>query len=212
MATQAQITANQANALLSTGPTSAEGKARVAQNAIKHGLTAKNLTVPDDLREEFEALREDFLAQFNPQRAAEMTTFNDLLHAAWNLHRYRQFEAEASVGTLEDFNNPEKFAALERITRYHSRIQRAYYRALKELRQLQTDRALRICLMCDEDKEALPQVMDVAKWQKQTRHLGHSDPLGEALARDMEKFNQQMAVVEAQVREEYAKSQKLSHK
>ncbi len=38
MASQAQIAANRANALKSTGPTSEQGKRRIASNALKHGL------------------------------------------------------------------------------------------------------------------------------------------------------------------------------
>ncbi len=38
MASQAQIAANGANALKSTGPTSEAGKRRIASNALKHGL------------------------------------------------------------------------------------------------------------------------------------------------------------------------------
>ena len=212
MATQSQITANQANAQLSTGPTSAEGKARVAQNAIKHGLTAKNLTVPDDMREEFEALRDDFLAQFNPQGAAEMTTFNDLVHAAWNLHRYRQLEAEASLGTLEDFNNPEKFAVLERITRYHSRIQRAYYRALKELRLLQTDRAAWDAIVHQDDRDFVPKVMDMARYEKQTRNLEPYNPIKDAIDKKLELIDKQTAFMTAKALEDYEKLMQLSPK
>src|SRR4051794_41278442 len=43
MATAAQIEANRANALRSTGPKTVEGKTRVAQNALSHGLTARHL-------------------------------------------------------------------------------------------------------------------------------------------------------------------------
>jgi hypothetical protein len=42
MATEAQIKANQQNAQKSTGPRTAEGKAAVSRNAVKHGLFASD--------------------------------------------------------------------------------------------------------------------------------------------------------------------------
>jgi hypothetical protein len=47
MATAAQIHANRANAQKSTGPRTAEGKAKVAQNAVQHGLLAQRTIVPN---------------------------------------------------------------------------------------------------------------------------------------------------------------------
>ena len=43
MATEKQINANRQNAQKSTGPKTAEGKAAVSQNAVKHGLFAQSL-------------------------------------------------------------------------------------------------------------------------------------------------------------------------
>lgn len=40
MTSQARLDANRRNALRSTGPRSAAGKARSAQNALKHGLAS----------------------------------------------------------------------------------------------------------------------------------------------------------------------------
>src|SRR5262245_41773571 len=143
MTTLARIAANRQNAQHSTGPRTPEGKARVARNAVRHGLTAKHLVVREDEQEEFTELRDSLLAQLDPQGAVESATFQDLLHAAWSLQRYRRIEAETCLGTLDDFTDPQTVAVMDRLSRYLSRAQRAWYRALKELRVLQTNRALR---------------------------------------------------------------------
>src|ERR1043165_5019241 len=103
MATPAQTLANQANAKLSTGPRSVEGKARVSQNAIRHGLTSKHLVIREDEKEEFATLHESLATELDPQGAVEIITFNEIVHAAWNLQRYRRIEVETSLGTLDDF-------------------------------------------------------------------------------------------------------------
>lgn len=168
MTSPAQIAANQANALLSTGPVTPEGKARVSQNALRHGLTAKHLVVRDDEREEFHELRQSLLAELAPQGAVETITFHELLHAAWNLHRFRRIEAELSAGGPEDFSSPEHAAAADRLSRYQARAQRAWYRALQELRTLQTNRALRSRKLEDPAGTDVPAIVDINELTKQS--------------------------------------------
>ena len=166
MATAAQLTANRVNALHSTGPVTAEGKARVARNALKHGLTAKHLVIRPDEEEEFAGLRDSLEAELDPQGALETITFREILHAAWNLQRFRRIEAEVCRGDLEDFLRREETTILDRLARYQARFQRAYYRAVQELRALQTNRAARV----DRPQApALPALAEVAKLTKQTR-------------------------------------------
>jgi hypothetical protein len=52
MATARQIASNKLNARLSTGPTTAEGKAKSRANALKHGLAAETLVI-DGLEADF---------------------------------------------------------------------------------------------------------------------------------------------------------------
>ena len=53
MASPAQIHANQVNAQNSTGPKTAEGKARASRNNLRHGLTLGVLTVDPAEQHEF---------------------------------------------------------------------------------------------------------------------------------------------------------------
>ena len=55
MSTAAQLTANSANAQLSTGPRTEPGKHRSCQNSLKHGLTAKTVLIPGEDPAEYQA-------------------------------------------------------------------------------------------------------------------------------------------------------------
>jgi len=48
MTSDKQIEANRRNARKSTGPQTPEGKAKVAQNAVKHGLLAEHILIQDE--------------------------------------------------------------------------------------------------------------------------------------------------------------------
>ena len=68
-----RLAANRANAALSTGPRSPQGKTRSAQNARKHGLASANFAV---IRlEELDAiarLKDDLLAVYQPVNSQEL--------------------------------------------------------------------------------------------------------------------------------------------
>jgi len=61
MASAAQVLANRLNAQKSTGPHTAEGKAAVAQNAVKHGLLAREVVIKGEDPGEFEFYRDQML-------------------------------------------------------------------------------------------------------------------------------------------------------
>ncbi len=169
MASIAQITANQANAQHSTGPVTDEGKTRVSQNALRHGLTARHLVIREDEHEEFDALQDALSEELAPQGAMEEIVFQDLLHAAWNLHRFRRIEAEVSRGAVEDFTDPVTTTVLDRLSRYQARAQRARQKALQELRVLQTNRTLRAVKLTPEQEAEVPAIVSVNDLTKQTQ-------------------------------------------
>ncbi len=141
MATAAQITANQANALLSTGPRTPEGKARSASNATKDGLTARHPFVPSEQTAEFDAYCRGLLHDTRPEGALEEEYFHRLVAAGWNLRRARFLESELLTGTNPN-DAGEDAARLLRIARYRRELERTFDRALNQLQQLQTQRAL----------------------------------------------------------------------
>jgi hypothetical protein len=61
MATEKQIAANKRNAQKSTGPTTEVGRANSSRNALKHGLTAEQVTIEGEDPKQFEAFRDDIL-------------------------------------------------------------------------------------------------------------------------------------------------------
>jgi len=115
--------------------------------------------VRPDQQAEFEDLQTSLYVELDPQGAVETVTFHDLLHAAWSLHRLRRMEVEC---------DPADFKAYDRISRYQGRAQRAYYKALKELRILQTNRALRARKIAPEELVAIPAITDINQLTKQT--------------------------------------------
>jgi len=94
MATQAQILANRRNAQQSTGPRTAEGKSISAKNATKHGLfSQKNVVIPEN-QADFDALRDEMLAELNPLGAMESILAERIVSLTWRLKRAERMQNE----------------------------------------------------------------------------------------------------------------------
>src|SRR5258708_34417206 len=136
----ARLAANAANAQHSTGPRTAEGQARSSQNARTHGLTARDLVIAPDEREEFEELRNDYQTAVKPQDGIQQSLFEELVGAAWNLRRVRRKEVELCSNTVMEDEELEK--KLDRLARHKARIERTFHRSLKQLKALQPHAAI----------------------------------------------------------------------
>ena len=88
-----QRKANQRNALKSTGPRTEAGKERSKYNALKHGLTAKTVLLPDENREEFEAFAAGLYNDLKPVGSLETLLVDRIIFSAWRLFRLRRVEA-----------------------------------------------------------------------------------------------------------------------
>ena len=166
MSSQRRLEANQANARLSTGPQTPEGKARSSQNARKHGLSAREVVIAPDEREDFEEFLEAYQTDLQPQGMTEQGLFNQLVLAAWNLQRISRLEAKWAEEDGDPLHTDYSELAIQRLARYQTRAERTYFRCLRELRVLQTNRSLR---EAQPEASALPPLASIAIWTKQTR-------------------------------------------
>ena len=98
MASKRQIRANRRNARRSTGPKSAAGKAASAANALRHGLAAADTVVlPDEDEEAFERLKQDVLADLDPQDTLQAVLAQRIVVLLWRLDRAARLEVELFV-------------------------------------------------------------------------------------------------------------------
>ena len=78
----AKVAANQANAQLSTGPKTDEGKARSAQNTLKHGLSSGEVFVKPEEIDTFHQFRQDYVDELRPAGPLEHELAAAVIHAA----------------------------------------------------------------------------------------------------------------------------------
>src|SRR5271169_5156640 len=93
MSSERQVEANRQNAQHSTGPHTAGGKARVALNALKHGLTGKQVVLPNEDPEDFDAFRDGLLSALEPHDEFEGTLAERIVIDAWRLRRAALLES-----------------------------------------------------------------------------------------------------------------------
>src|SRR5438132_6527520 len=134
MATLKQIEANRRNALLSTGPKTPEGKAAVRLNALRHGLRAHTVVLPDEKSEEFQQLCDDLEAEWQPQTRTEQLYVEQMAVSQWKLRRMEIGEASLLV---QKFGAKNQIPLLDRLWQAEARMERSFTRAQRELERLQ---------------------------------------------------------------------------
>jgi hypothetical protein len=105
MTSAAQELANRSNAQKSTGPRTPEGKATVAQNAVKHGLLAKEVVIKGEDPGEFEFYRDQMLEELAPAGQVESMLAHRIVGLAWRLRRAERLQA-AAFDKVEDQSKP----------------------------------------------------------------------------------------------------------
>jgi len=150
MTSQKRIKANRKNAQKSTGPRTPEGKAKVSQNAVKHGMFSRSIVLACESNDEFDQLFGEMLQQYDPQTPMERLLVDRVVCEAWRLERLQRIEREMMDARLEaepaaggdggTLGSCFADGALDRLGRYIGRVDRAFHRALKALRDMQRER------------------------------------------------------------------------
>ena len=92
MATTKQINANKKNALLSKGPKTDLGKLNSSKNSLKHGLTAKQLVIGENLKE-FEQYRDQMIEELKPVGILQEQVVFKIIDVGFRLRRIGKIEA-----------------------------------------------------------------------------------------------------------------------
>jgi hypothetical protein len=128
-----------------TGPTTEAGKQIASRNAAKHNCTSTSLIVPGETQSEFDALLESLIAEYRPETQMQQIRVNEAARGTWELQRaHREFD-KSQVRLYSEQPNmcdwtPKQQAEGDRMSRYRTRAERAYHRALQSVECLRTMR------------------------------------------------------------------------
>jgi hypothetical protein len=96
-----RLAANRRNALKSTGPKTSDGKARSAQNALKHGMLSDSPVIPGlESQEAWEEHREGILESLKPVGYLETLFATRIATASWKMGRSVRYQAEVAESTV----------------------------------------------------------------------------------------------------------------
>jgi hypothetical protein len=124
-----QIGANRLNAKGSTGPRTLAGKTKVSMNAMKHGLTARDVILPNENPVDFESFRGDLLTSLDPRGELENFLAEKIATDAWRLRRVATFEASLYKRGCQELLVEQ---AAELVRRYESTTTESILESLNE--------------------------------------------------------------------------------
>lgn len=88
----AQVAANRANALLSTGPKTEQGKYRSRLNATTHGLTGRIIILTGEELSKYQTLHREFAEFYKPVGPEENGLVRTIADCQWRLDRSMPIE------------------------------------------------------------------------------------------------------------------------
>ena len=157
MSSRRKIDSARANGAKSHGPSTEAGRKKSSMNALKYGLTARTVVLPNENDDEYTFLLESYVEKFQPTDPVEMDLVVEMVNVKWrqrrlfliesNLYQEQmQNQKEQMEEDYETYNESVEHACAFRklsesgctamLSRAESRLERTYTRALRNLLQL----------------------------------------------------------------------------
>ena len=162
MSTASRIAINRANAQLSTGPKTPEGKKHSSLNALRHGLTGQIVVMPTEDLAAYQQHLESFTDEYTPKGATESNLVQALADTSWRLNRVAALETNLLTLGIANATSPitdapnqvqDAFAivsalesqskALSNLSLHSQRLSRQFERTVAQLRELQKARRIK---------------------------------------------------------------------
>ena len=109
MISQRKLEANRRNAEKSTGPRTAEGKAKVRLNAVTHGLTSTTVVLPHEDEQAYQHRLEAWTTELKPPGELGRYLVERVVRISWQLDRADTFERAKLARRIQDA--PRNFGA-----------------------------------------------------------------------------------------------------
>jgi hypothetical protein len=197
--TPSRAEASRINGAKSHGPKTEDGRRAVSLNAVKHGLTAETVVLPNESEEEYQAELHGYLQHFAPANKAETDLVLQLASAQWRLARYTAVETSLFDIQMEksrkhidkEWKNVDESvrlalafeslsgtrSPLALLNRYQARLHHEYQRILKTLLQMQTARLAAGTKLPNEPEQPAPDRLNLPETaQPETRNAETRNP------------------------------------
>jgi len=128
---------NRRNAQLSTGPKTAEGKARASQNAIRHGLSSDKFLVFEwENLDDFIDLLQNLRDEHQPATQTEALLVEKMAEHFWLSQRALRLQSMCFHREVPLCDEPKQMALY---MRYEASHERAFFKCLAELNKLRAN-------------------------------------------------------------------------
>lgn len=136
MATDRQVAANRANAQLSAGPRTVQGKAVVKWNSLNHGLTASELLLPGEDAAALSELAQGLYDELQPRSQLAASLLDKFIAILWRSRRVYGAEQKIWKWQSDNILSTTNFADLD-IVRYEAHLMRMLFHTLHEFQRIQ---------------------------------------------------------------------------